>query len=252
MKKNKAVVWFSCGASSAVAGKLAVDTYGDEVDLVYCDTGGEHESNKQFLLDCQEWYGKEIIILKNEKYEDHFDVVRKTRFVNGPHGARCTTELKQKMREKAQYCESINIYGYTIEETERAKKFEDRNMDLLFDWILIKHKITKPDCLGIIWQQGIKLPIMYELGYDHNNCIGCVKGGKGYWNRIRKDFPDHFNRMAKIEREIGATCLKEVNGDKIYLDTLDPNRGNFKSEEPISCGIDCLETLALFEERKER
>ena len=58
--------------------------------------------------------------------------------------------------------------------------------------------------------------------------------------------------MAKIEREIGATCLKEVNGDKIYLDTLDPNRGNFKSEEPISCGIDCLETLAFFEERKER
>ena len=31
---------------------------------------------------------------------------------------------------------------------------------------------------------------MYDLGYPNNNCIGCIKGGMGYWNRIRKDFPD--------------------------------------------------------------
>ena len=35
-------------------------------------------------------------------------------------------------------------------------------------------------------------PLMYDLGYPNNNCIGCVKGGMGYWNHIRKDFPEVF------------------------------------------------------------
>ena len=42
MKVNKAVSWFSCGAASAVTSKLALKKYGDDVDIVYCDTGSEH------------------------------------------------------------------------------------------------------------------------------------------------------------------------------------------------------------------
>ena len=152
------------------------------------------------------------------------------------------------MREKSNYCDSINIFGYTIEEVERAKNFHRRNADMLFEWILIEENISKPDCLGVLWQQGIKLPIMYELGYDHNNCIGCVKGGKGYWNKIRVDFPESFNRMASIERKIKATCLKDKDGNRIYLDELNPKEGNFKKEEPISCGIDCHVVISKFEE----
>ena len=88
---------------------------------------------------------------------------------------------------------------------------------------------------------------MYELGYDHNNCIGCVKGGRGYWNKIRVDFPDSFDRMAKIERKIKATCLKDSDGNRVYLDELDPKSGNFKKEEAISCGIDCHVVVNKFE-----
>ena len=24
---------------------------------------------------------------------------------------------------------------------------------------------------------GIEIPVMYRLGYNNNNCVGCVKGG---------------------------------------------------------------------------
>jgi len=73
MKTNEAVVWFSCGAASAVASKYALKKYGNDVDLVYCDTGGEHESNMRFLKDCEKWFDREIIILKNPKYKDHLE-----------------------------------------------------------------------------------------------------------------------------------------------------------------------------------
>lgn len=74
---------------------------------------------------------------------------------------------------------------------------------------------------------------MYKLGYNHNNCIGCVKGGKGYWNKIREDFPEQFERMAKLERELGYKL-----NDK-YLDEMDENEGNFASEPDIACDIFC-------------
>ena len=236
---SRALVWFSCGASSAIAAKYAVKKYKD-CEVVYCDTGGEHPSNIEFLKDVEKWIKKEIIILKNDKYKDHFEVFKKEKYLQGIKGAKCTTELKKKLRLEYQKPDDIHIFGYTIEEEKRAKKFENYNPEIFVDWILIKKGITKENCLGMLWQKNIKLPMMYELGYNHNNCIGCVKGGMGYWNQIRKDFPDHFIKMAKIERDINHSIFrnKETN-ERIYLDELDPNAGNFKIEPPISCDLSC-------------
>ena len=207
---------------------------------MYCDTGGEHLSNKQFLKDCENWIGKNITILKNDKYVDHFDVFEKEKYLYGHLGSRCTLELKKKLRIKYQKPDDIHIFGYTLEEKKRANKFESFNPELFVDWILIDRQLDKKDCLGIIWQQGIKLPKMYDLGYDHNNCIGCVKGGMGYWNKIRIDFPDHFNRMAKIERKIGHSRFRNMDtNERIWLDELPEDAGNFKKEPPISCDLSC-------------
>ena len=244
MKKNEAVVWYSCGAASAVAGKYAIKKYGSDVDLVYCDTGGEHESNMKFLKDCEEWYGRKIIILKNPKYKDHFDVIKQHKFITNRYGfAYCTHKLKMEMRQEAGYCDSINIFGYTLEEKERSKKLQEHNIDMFCEFPLIDNKKTKEECLGMIWQSGIELPLMYKLGYSHNNCIGCIKGGMGYWNKIKKDFPEHFDKMSKLERELGITILRfqsgERAGERMYLDELEPQMGNYMNEPSITCGIDC-------------
>ena len=236
---SRALVWFSCGGASAIASKLAVKKY-DNCEVVYCDTGGEHESNKKFLNDVEEWIGKEITILKSKKYDSHFDVFRKTKYLQGIQGARCTTELKKKLRLEFQKPDDIHVFGYTLEEKKRAEKFENYNPELFVDWILIQNGITKENCLGMLWQSGIKLPKMYELGYNHNNCIGCVKGGQGYWNKLRVDFKEHFDEMAKIEREIGHSIFRNKDtNERIYLDELDPKTGNFKTEQAITCDLSC-------------
>lgn len=81
-------------------------------------------------------------------------------------------------------------------------------------------------------------PLMYDLGYPNNNCIGCIKGGMGYWNRIRKDFPEVFESRAKLERLVGHSMLKDKNGP-VYLDELDPDRGDMNIEIFPDCGIMC-------------
>jgi len=86
---------------------------------------------------------------------------------------------------------------------------------------------------------------MYRLGYKNANCVGCPKGGIGYWNKIRRDFPETFNRMALVERDLGVTILKDRAGGKtvrIYLDELDPEKGSHADEPDFECSLMCHST----------
>ena len=66
--------------------------------------------------------------------------------------------------------------------------------------------------------------------------MGCPKGGIGYWNKIRRDFPETFTRMAAVERELGVRIFER---EQIYLDELDPSRGNHADEPSFECSLLC-------------
>lgn len=238
------VVWFSCGSASAVALKIAVETLPNVV-AVYCDTGGEHVDNKRFLADVQDWTGKQITVLRNEEYTDHLDVCYKRNYWSNLRGAPCTVELKRKLREDYQRPGDVHIFGYTADERVRAARFEMRQPGIKVDWVLIRCGITKQQTLAIICEAGIELPYMYKLGYTHNNCIGCVKGSMGYFNKIRRDFPIQFLRIAELERKMGKSILLDHN-KPLYLDELDPERGRDTEVEDTTCDIFCHELFRRY------
>jgi hypothetical protein len=231
----RTISWFSCGASSAVATKLALKEF-PELIPVYCDTHSEHPDNERFLIDCQTWFGKSVIRLSG-KYRDIWDVFEKTRYLVGPLGARCTVELKKIPR--LIFCEKddVQIFGFTWNERKRAERFLDNNFDVKARFPLIEQKLSSAECLDMVRGIGIALPCMYALGYEHNNCIGCVKGGAGYWNKIRKDFPGTFTRMAGVERRLKRSICK-INGRRIYLDELPLDAGE-QSKHNMQCGLFC-------------
>ena len=238
----RVLVWFSCGAASAVAAKMAVAKY-PECEVLYCDTlAYEHPDNMRFLNDISKWIGKEIKLLKSAKYTDIFDVFDKTGWLIGVGGARCTTELKKNVRKLYERPNDLHIFGLTKDEAVRIDRFEDQNSDTKVEWIL--SDTTKKDCYRILQEAGIDLPTMYKLGYNNNNCIGCVKGQAGYWNKIRIDFPDAFDRMAKQERKMGVAINKSYAGDnkrkRIFLDELDPKAGRDVPLPDIECGAICI------------
>ena len=146
--------------------------------------------------------------------------------------------LKKEVRKQYEKPNDIQVFGYTAEEEDRVDRFIDANNDVKLWSILVEKKLGKSDCLAMIERAGIELPAMYRLGYQNNNCIGCVKGGLGYWNKIRKDFPDHFNKMAELEKTIGAKLLKHKN-ERIWLSDLPEGAGNYPKEQAIECGIFC-------------
>jgi len=237
------ILWFSAGATSAVACKLAIERYGRKnVKIFYFHITTAHQDNFRFIKDCEKWYGVKIEITSSKKFNNQFDVIKKTRYVNGAGGARCTTELKRAVREKIQkelkYTGQVFGFEFNKKEIERSKRVP-KEINPIFP--LIDEKLTKENCLSILLSAGIELPAMYKLGYPNNNCIGCVKGGMGYWNKIRIDFPEIFNKMAKAEREVGRSCLKDDKG-LIYLDTLQPSRGKKLEVIIPDCGFFCGDT----------
>ena len=236
---SRTISWFSCGAASAVATKLAIAS-GEKITVAYCNVVEEHPDNERFLKECQKWFGQEIIILQNEFYKGSIYNIFEKNYMRTPAGSPCTRALKKEVRKKFERPDDRQVFGYTVEEQGRVDNFIDSNNDVDIWPILIEKGLTKADCLAMVENAGIELPTMYKLGYRNNNCIGCVKGGKGYWNKIRKDFPEHFKKMADLEQRKGYTVLKDSTTSKpIYLNDLDPKAGRYPSEPDISCGIFC-------------
>lgn len=240
---ERVLCWFSCGAASAVAAKLAVDKY-PGCEVLYCDTlKYEHPDNLRFLRDVERWIGKKVKVIGSDKYTDIFDVFNRTGWLVGVGGARCTTELKKNVRRRYQRLEDLHIFGLTSDEARRIERFERQNPEDC-EWILADADISKNDCYRMVSDAGIELPAMYKLGYNNNNCVGCVKGQAGYWNKIRVDFPEAFDRMALMERQLNVAINKSYAGDgkrkRVFLDELDPNAGRNVKPPDIECGVLCL------------
>ena len=226
------VVWFSCGVSSAVAAFLRPDA-----DLVRIRIDDEHEDNDRFADEVSSFLGRPIEVLQS-KYSSVEAVIRSTRYINGPSGASCTRLLKRRVRhewESKNDCKEY-VWGFDLHEHQRLARLCEREPGIVHSAPLIDNGLSKQEAHGLFMRVfgGIKRPVMYDLGFPNNNCIGCVKGGKGYWNRIRREFPDVFAARSAVEREIGRSC---ING--VFLDELDELEGLDGVIYP-TCGLSCL------------
>lgn len=239
-------VWFSCGAASAVAAKVTLEAYpGADVRVVNNPVAEEHSDNERFLKDVEQWLGVSIERAINPKFKScsAVDVWEKRKFMGGIQGAPCTLELKKEARRiwEEEHRPDYHVLGFTHEEVKRHERFTLTERDNVLP-VLIEKKITKQDCYNMLVSEGIKPPVVYEMGYPNANCIGCVKAtSPTYWNHVRKTFPSVFDSRAKQSRNIGARLVR-VNGERIFLDELDPGtKGRPLKTMQIECGIFCEE-----------
>lgn len=238
---SRMVCWFSCGAASAVATKLAIQRYGKDHQVVIarCLVKEEHKDNDRFAEDCETWFGQKIVNMENTEYNGSvYSVIAKRKYISGVRGAPCTLLLKKQVRQQMQYPDDLHIMGYCAEEQDRFDSFLDAN-NINCKAPLIDSGLTHADCLGMLQNAGIELPEMYKLGYQHNNCIGCVKAtGAGYWNKIRRDFPAQFWMMAGMSRALSVRMTR-IGEERIYLDELPDGIGRYEEEPEIQCSIFC-------------
>lgn len=226
------VCWISAGVSSFVAGYLERET----VDhFIYIDIADQHPDSMRFIRDCERALNRPIEILK-AGYEDVADVIRKENCIKIPGGfAPCTNRLKKQVRkawEKAHEDFLITyVWGMDANESNRAERLDLAMMGFNNDFPLIERGLTKQDAHAICERLGIKRPAMYELGYSNNNCIGCIKGGMGYWNKIRVDFPEVFPKPRQARARDRARDSKERRRRPAILRRARPGQGQSKRRD---------------------
>lgn len=247
---SRIVSWFSCGAASAVATKLTIRKFGPrpnnlsgDVWIAYCETGAEHADNVRFLADCEDWFGQSVVRLKSAEYASTWDVWEKTKWLAGIDGARCTGELKFAPRLDFQRVDDIHVFGYTADanDVKRAARLRMNYPEMQIETPLIDAGITKEACLAMIAGASIEIPAMYKLGFQNNNCIPCVKAtSPNYWALMRKAFPEQFDRMAKLSRELDVR-LTRIKGERCFIDEIPLDHPTI---DPIAPACDFLCHLA--------
>lgn len=213
-RNKKVISWWSGGITSAVACKLALDFF-DDVSIVFMDTKNEDEDTYRFKADCEKWYGQKIDTISRiarDKYNSIEDVWEKYKSLNVATGAICSAVLKRELR--IEYQKSVEydyqVFGFEFDKKEmnRALSIQKNypNSKPIFPLLMMGY--DKSQCIKIVSDAGISPPRSYAMGFNNNNCLntGCVQGGIGYWQKMKKDFPDKFYKMA--EREHKLTKLK--------------------------------------------
>lgn len=250
--KPRIVCQFSCGAASAVATKLALAQYGatHDVQIVNAFLANEHEDNRRFLADCQEWFGQEINVLRDTKYgADIIQVFTRERFIKNRHGAPCTKLLKRRLLDTWKLPGDVMVFGYTAEEVSRFEDFRERNPDKSIIAPLIERGLGKGDCKAMILRAGIELPFMYRKGYPNANCIACIKGGEGYFRAIREDFPEQFEQLCKVQDELGpGSYLHRNRATNERFSLRDLGEGPIRRNEELpACSFFCQMAEGEFE-----
>lgn len=241
------VVWFSCGAASAVAAKMTVDKYGDRCKVVVVNNpvAEEHEDNRRFLKDVERWIGVPIEEARSKRFPDaSCDTVwRYFKYMGGNAGAPCTLWLKKRARQDWENRNHHDwmVLGFCLEERGRHDRFVKNERSNVLP-VLIDGLITKERCFRIVQDAGIDLPEIYRLGYPNANCIGCVKAtSPTYWNHVRRMHPEVFALRAKLSREVGARLVR-YKGKRMFLDELPENAtGRPIKGMQFECGIFCEE-----------
>lgn len=236
---SRTLAWID-GVNSAVMGKIMLSR-DPSVIPVHVDLGSSvDEDSHRFIDDVERWYDKEVVRIRSTMFKNIDEVFEKRRYHAGINGEPCTGEMKFTPRLDFQLPSDTHLWGYTADKRD-AKRFDnmvENYPELLQRAPLVELGLTKAMTHGILEQEGIRRPRVYDLGFPNGNCIGCVKAtSPNYWAAVRLHFPDVFARRADQCRRFGSR-LARLKGERIFIDEIP---ADWPTGEPIvaSCDFIC-------------
>ena len=214
---RKVIVGFSGGVTSAWAACWALRTFPkEEVVWLFHDTKEEDADTYRFIREFSEKFGHPITEQSDgrsvtEVFEDEGAIANNRM-------AFCSRILKANQRDlfmldqrQRGATEIINVLGFTGLEWQRiqraAMRAEQAGYAARFP--LVEEKITKQEAADFCIALGVRPPEMYRWS-EHANCVGCIRGGKAYWLKVKENRPDVFAQRVALEEQYGHTILKDT------------------------------------------
>jgi len=171
---------------------------------------------------------------------DPWQVFRDKRFLGNSWADPCSAILKRELmgrwvKDRFTPENSVRVLGYDWSEGHRLRRIQER-----LDWtveapLLDPPYLEKRDIIQKARDAGLHIPLMYELGFEHNNCYGkCVKAGQAHFAKLYHLLPEAY---ADVEAKEEA--LRVMLGDVSIL----TDRAGGNGKRPL--------TLRAFRERIE-
>jgi 3'-phosphoadenosine 5'-phosphosulfate sulfotransferase (PAPS reductase)/FAD synthetase len=220
------IVMFSGGLGSWEAAKRVAEKYGtSRLILLFCDTLIEDPDLYRFLPEAAENVGGTLVRLQEGRtpWQVFFD----ERYLGNSRIDPCSKILKRQISEawiNANYSSSTAVRHVGIDWTEEHRVVRMRlRMD---NWIVSAPLceppfVTKQRVIDHAKAEGLRIPRLYELGFDHNNCGGlCVKAGQAHFAHALQVIPEKYAEWEQKEQDfikfIGkpVSILKDRRGGK--------------------------------------
>jgi len=240
---QKLSISFSGGRTSAYMTKMLLDNYADqyEFDVVFANTGQEHERTLEFIKNCDDEWGFNTTWIEAKVIEDagtsfnvvtfetaarkgepFVSVINKYGISNQayPH---CTRELKlQPMlkyyKDKGWNDHNIAI-GIRADEIRRVSKHATQNR-IVYPLIDL-FPTDKPFILDWFKQQPFDLDMPERLG----NCVWCWKKTMSKHLKLIKDNPGIYDFPRRMEQTKGLCGYNEDGTHRVFF------RGNRSTDD---------------------
>jgi hypothetical protein len=191
--------------------------------LIFADTGGElpHTYNHIDLMSkkCEEWWGMPIEIV-SKKYQGRDEglegeCIRRKQLPSLAYGYKsCSMKYKQEPQQRRirawmdenNYKEITQAIGYDFAEGHRAINIEGTNLNKgrrSHNWFpLIDWQWSRKECVDAINRHGIPQP-------GKSSCFFCPAMKNSEIIRLRKEYPEYFDRAIKIEENCDVKGPKQ-------------------------------------------
>lgn len=221
---RRIVVGYSGGVTSAWCLDWALRNYPrDEVVALFHDTQREDADTYRYLREMAATLCIDITERSDgrsvEEVEDDEHALANNRM------AFCSRILKVNQRDlyftelrAAGVSDIALVLGFGQKEEQRVQRATMNaakgGYTVLFP--IVSDGVTKQQCADWSRSIGVRLPAMY-LWSDHANCVGCRRGGKGYWLAVKENHPAVFYAAADREQAFGHTFLKDTSLDRLAV-----------------------------------
>ena len=216
---RRIIVAISGGKSSAWCANWAIEKYGrDNVILYFNDTKWEHPDLYRFLDDLSNYLDKGITYDSDGRNPEQLFI--DNRALANNRMPFCSRILKAKRLQKYYKDGDILVFGIAINEIERGRRIVGiyqtvsvkTGKKCKIKLPLITERIMPEDIDKFLQTIGIKEPLLYELGFSHNNCSGgCVRAGKKQWKRLYETLPKVYLDRERVENEMRVRVNKDIH-----------------------------------------
>lgn len=179
------------GVNSTALMLLLLDE-GIEFESVFSDTGCEKPETYEYL-DLLDREGYEITRIKpNVKgFDNLYDYYWNWQGIPIRTWRHCTHKFKSRPLDKYADKPCETMIGYDFNERKRCRiKNKGR---ITFTFPLVKKKINREQCVKIIQDHGLLVPIK-------SGCYLCPFQSKADWKRLRDKHPDLFKKAMALEK----------------------------------------------------